>query len=171
MHRFLSVIFLALLTTHPCFPEALTLPEAIGLADRDHPLLTAGRAQIDAASAGIRTALAYPNPETNAITGRQTYRVPGNVSGWTTFFSFSQPLELGGLRNSRRELAERGRENSEIVLEGTRLAVLASVRRAFFHVLRKRGEIAILGKTCAWWKTFASASRFGLTWARSADWN
>ncbi len=42
------------------------------------------------------------------------------------------------------ELAARGRQSSEIALSGTRLAVLSSVRRAFFQALRKRDEITIL---------------------------
>jgi cobalt-zinc-cadmium efflux system outer membrane protein len=109
-------------------------------------LLRAGQAGTEAAVAGIRTAQAYPNPEFGAISGAQTYRVPGNVSGWSSQFVLNQPLELGGLRPARIQLAERGRDTSQFALENIRLAVLSGVRRAFFQVLRKRGEIGILAE-------------------------
>ncbi len=124
--------------------EVLTLEQALTLADRNHPQLQAGTAQIEAARAGVVTARAYPNPEAAALAGGQTYRVPGNVSGLVTSYSFTQPLELGPLRPARIQFAERARESSEHVLSGIRLAVLSGVRRAFFQVLRKRGEIGIL---------------------------
>jgi len=106
-------------------------------------LLRAGAAQVDAARAAMVTAKAYPNPESALMAGRQTFRVPGNVSGLNTNLTFSQPLELGPLRPARSALAERGRESSEFNLAYTRLAVLSGVRRAFFQVLRKQSEIAI----------------------------
>lgn len=126
--------------------EVLTLDRAIELADRHHPLLQAGAAQIEAARAGVLTARAYPNPEAAALAGGQSYRVPGNVAGVVSSFSFTQPLELGPLRPARIEHAERGRESSERSLEGIRLGVLSGVRRAFFQALRKQGEIGILGE-------------------------
>jgi len=122
----------------------LTLEHALALADQHHPQLRAGAAQVDAARAAIVTAKAYPNPEAALMAGRQTFRVPGNVSGLNTNLSFSQPLELGPLRPARSAFAERGRESSEFNLAYTRLAVLSGVRRAFFQVLRKQSEIAIL---------------------------
>lgn len=124
--------------------ESLTLDQAITLADQYHPQLQAGAAQIDAARAGILTARAYPNPEGAALAGGQSYRVPGNVAGVVSSFSFTQPLELGGLRPARIAVAERGRESSEHFLTGIRLAVLSGVRRAFYQVLRRQGEIGIL---------------------------
>lgn len=115
----------------------------MALAEQNHPLLRAGAAQVDAARAAMVTAKAYPNPESALMAGRQTFRVPGNVSGLNTNLTFSQPLELGPLRPARSALAERGRESSEFNLAYTRLAVLSGVRRAFFQVLRKQSEIAI----------------------------
>ncbi|MBM3740912.1 MAG: TolC family protein [Acidobacteria bacterium] len=130
-----------------CGPVAsgtpLTLEQALALAEQNHPLLRAGAAQVDAARAAMVTAKAYPNPESALMAGRQTFRVPGNVSGLNTNLTFSQPLELGPLRPARSALAERGRESSEFNLAYTRLAVLSGVRRAFFQVLRKQSEIAI----------------------------
>jgi len=123
---------------------SLTLAQALALAEEYHPQLQAGEAQVEAAQAGITTARAYPNPEAGVLPGGQTYLVPGNVSGFMYSFSLRQPLELGTLRPSRIQLAERGRESSEYALAGTRLAVLSGVRWAFYQVLRKRGEIGLL---------------------------
>lgn len=121
----------------------LALETALDLADENNPQLKAGAAQIDAARAGITGARAYPNPEFGVVAGGQTYRVPGNVSGFVSSYSFAQPLELGGLRESRIELATRGVDSSTIALSATRLGVLSNVRRAFYQALRKRGEIGI----------------------------
>ena len=122
----------------------LTLDQAIALAEDFHPLIRAGIAQIEAAQAGLTTARAYPNPIASAIAGGQTIRVPGNVSGFSHFFTITQPLELGPLRPTRLQLAQRNRESNEIRLAGTRIGVRSSVRRAFFLVLRRRAEIDIL---------------------------
>lgn len=122
----------------------LTLEAALALALENHPQLRAGEAQIDAARAGIRTAQAYPNPEFAALAGRQTYRVPENVSGLVTSYSFTQPLDIGPYRPARIDYATRARESSEHARSVIRLSVLSSVRRAFFHVLRRKAEIKIL---------------------------
>lgn len=121
----------------------LTLPHVMALAEEFHPQLRAGVAQVEAAQAGMTTARAYPNPLVGGLAGGQTYRVPGNVSGPVYSFSLAQPLELGSLRPSRMELAERGRESSEYALAGTRLSVLSSVRRTFYQALRARSEIGL----------------------------
>ena len=122
----------------------LTLDQAIALAEDFHPLIRAGIAQIEAAQAGLTTARAYPNPIASAIAGGQGIRVPGNVSGLSSLYTFTQPLELGPLRPTRLQLAQRNRESNEIRLAGTRIGVRSSVRRAFFLVLRRRAEIDIL---------------------------
>ncbi len=131
-----------------CAPDSpaapLTLGQALDLAVQNHPQLRAGAAQVEAARAGVVTANAYPNPEVGTRVGGQDYRVPGNVRGFVTSFTFSQPLELGPLRPTRQQLAERGQESSEFALSGTRLSVLSGVRRAFYQALRKRNEFAIL---------------------------
>jgi cobalt-zinc-cadmium efflux system outer membrane protein len=124
--------------------SGITLDEALALAAVNHPQLKAGTAQIEAATAGITTAKARPNPEFGAMTGYQTYRVPGNVRGPINSFSFSQPLELGALRPTRIALAERGRQSSELALAEIRLALLSEVRRTWYQALRRREEISIL---------------------------
>ncbi|MBK7926044.1 MAG: TolC family protein [Bryobacterales bacterium] len=130
--------------TSPVPAAVITLEQALALAEENHPRLKAGSARMDAAAAGITTAKARPNPEALAQGGGQTYRVPGNVSGFVQSYSISQPLELGQLRPARIGLAERTREVSAQELAAIRLSVLAAVRRAFFQALRFQGEIEIL---------------------------
>jgi cobalt-zinc-cadmium efflux system outer membrane protein len=123
--------------------DSLELSKALELADGFHPQLQAGTAQVDAARAGITTAHAHPNPEVAFSAGRQTVRVPGNVSGFVTTYSFSQPLELGALRPTRIEYAERFVDSAEIARAEARLGVLSQVRRTFYEVLRRTGEITL----------------------------
>src|SRR5581483_7450102 len=123
--------------------QTLTLAQALELADQSHPLLQAGLAQIDIARAGIVTAKAYPNPQAVAGVGRQSVRVAGNVSGNVSIYGVAQPLELGPLRPTRIQLAERFQDSSTAAVALTRLSVLAAVRRTFYQVLRRRGELDI----------------------------
>lgn len=131
-----------------CLPhlgaQTVTLDQLLALAEEQHPRLRAMTAQTAAAQAGITTAKAYPNPEAGVMAGRQTYRVPGNVSGLFQSYSFSQPLELGKLRPARLGLAERGVETAEHAYRATRLEVLSAVRRGFHEALRRQSEIKIL---------------------------
>jgi len=142
----LGLVFLCLFPGRTAAAAGLSLDQALELADLHHPQLRAGAAQIDAARAAILTAKAYPNPEAAVLAGRQTYRVPGNVSGFNTNINLSQPLELGPLRPARQLYAERGRESSEFSLASTRLLVLSGVRRIFFQALRKQSEMAVLAE-------------------------
>lgn len=128
----------------PVSGQVLTLEQLLAIADSKHPRLQAMEAQSMAATAGVTTAKAYPNPEAGAMAGRQTYRVPGNVSGLVQAYSFSQPLELGGLRPARIAVAQRTVESAGNAFRATRLEVLSGVRRAFHEVLRRQNEISVL---------------------------
>ncbi|MBL8236063.1 MAG: TolC family protein [Bryobacterales bacterium] len=122
----------------------LTLEAALTLALENHPQLKAGEARIDAARAGIRSASAHPNPEIAVMAGRQTFRVPENVAGLVSSYSFTQPLDIGPYRPARIDYATRARESSEHARDVVRLAVLSAVRRTFYQALRRSEEIKIL---------------------------
>lgn len=121
--------------------QPVTLDRALALAESQHPLLRAGAAQVDAA-AGVVTARAYPNPYTAFVAGKQL-QPPGNPRNVVPLHVFEQPLELGALRPTRIAFAERGRESSEHFLGEVRLGVLSHVRRTFFQVLRRIGEVRL----------------------------
>ncbi len=144
MHRVVVVgAYVLWYGTQISLAAPLTLPQALTLAEEYHPQLHAGVAQVETAQAGMVTARAYPNPAVGWLAGGQTYRIQGNVSGPVYSFGFAQPLELGPLRPTRMEFAERGRESSEYALAGIRLSVLAAVRRTFYQALRTRSEIGL----------------------------
>jgi outer membrane protein, heavy metal efflux system len=146
--RFLpSLSFLLLLAAKPVLSAtSITLSQALELAEKSHPQLRVSASGVDLAEAGITTARARPNPAMTAQVGHQFARIPGNVTGLVQIYGFSQPLELGSLRPTRIGVAERYRDSSRIALSGTRLAVLANVRRTFYQVLRHRNEIGILNE-------------------------
>jgi outer membrane protein, heavy metal efflux system len=123
--------------------QTLTLDQALELAELNNPQLRAAAAQIEGSTAAITTARAYPNPEFNFLAGRQAPQTPGANAGPVPAYTLSQPLEFGALRPSRIQLAERGRQSSQFGFAEVRLAVLSFVRRAFFQVLRRKGEIGI----------------------------
>ena len=114
-----ATLYLLSCSSLPVPAAVITLEQALALAEENHPRLKAGSARVDVAVAGITTAKARPNPEALAQGGGQTYRVPGNVSGFVQSYSISQPLELGQLRPARIGLAERTREVSAQELAAT----------------------------------------------------
>lgn len=134
---------LVLLASVSSSAQKVTLERALEIADLQHPQLRAGIAQVDVARAGITTARAYPNPQTDFLAGQQFSQPAGGRVFNVPLYGLVQPLELGQLRPSRIQLAERGRESSEFLLGGARLAVLSNVRRTFFQALRRRAEIEI----------------------------
>ena len=123
--------------------ETLSLHRALELADQQHPILRAATATIDVAQAGILTAQGRPNPEAGVIAGKQTGQPPGQPSNVVPFYTLQQQLELGTLRPSRIQLAERGKDSSQFSFSETRHAVLAQVRRTFYQAMRRSGEIGI----------------------------
>jgi len=137
---------LVCLLAGPASAQTITLERALALADAHHPLLRAGAAGVDAAAAGIVTARAYPNPDASLLAGKQTAQ-PGDPRNGVPQYAFTQPLELGALRPSRIQLAERGKLSSEFFLDEVRLGVLSHVRRTFFQVLRRIGEVRIATET------------------------
>ncbi|MEF9481862.1 TolC family protein [Ralstonia sp. 1B3] len=73
-----------------------TLQQLLELARANHPALAASQAQVQAAQAGITTARAWPNPEVEAMAGRQRARMPGAAEGRTNSVSITQKLDCRG---------------------------------------------------------------------------
>jgi cobalt-zinc-cadmium efflux system outer membrane protein len=124
--------------------QPLTLERALALADESNPRLRAAAAQTEGARAGIRTARAFPNPDLDAAAGRQrsrsNYMAP---EGSVTVLGLSQPIDLPSVRDPRIRAAEAGLEGSQYGLAEMRLAVRASVKQAFYDVLRRRAEVDV----------------------------
>ncbi len=123
--------------------ETLTLARALEVAEKQHPALQAGQARIDAAESAIQTARGRLNPEAAILAGKQTEQGPGGRSNVVPLMTFSQQLELGALRPTRIQVAERNLATTRFLYGETRLSLLSQVRRSFFEVLRRDAEIGL----------------------------
>lgn len=138
-----ALIALAQATAQELAKKPLTLDAALELAEQHSPLLTGAASQITGAESGVTAARAYPNPYFYFLAGPQYARpipTPG-VPGLLQRYAVSQPMELASVRRTRIAAAERARESSQFGLNGARLYLRASVKRAFYEVLRRREEI------------------------------
>jgi len=117
-----------------------TLPQLLELARANHPALAASQAQVQAAQAGIATARAWPNPEVEAMAGRQRARMPGAVEGRTNSVSITQKLDLPWQRAARTRAADAAYEGSQAVAQSSARDVEAALKLRFFDVVRREAE-------------------------------
>lgn len=121
----------------------LTLDKALALAEVNSPLIEESKAVQAGAGAGIVAAKAYPNPQFNFLAGHQAARpitMPA-VPGPLQHYSVSQPMETPGVRRTRLQAARLGLESSTWGVRGTRVALVAHVKHAFYEVLHRKEEI------------------------------
>ncbi|MHA6895858.1 TolC family protein [Ralstonia pseudosolanacearum] len=125
--------------------EAAPLPrysllQLLELARAGHPALAASRAQVLAAQAGMTTARAWPNPEVEAMTGRQRARMPGAVEGRTNSVSITQKLDLPWQRTARMQAADAAFEGSQAQARSSARDLEAQLKLRFYDVLRREAE-------------------------------
>lgn len=123
--------------SRPNSPRVLTLPQAVELALSSHPELAAARSEVEAAHAAQTQAGARPNPIVEAEfedTKRDTR---------STTMRFTQPIELGGKRAARLEVADRAREMADSRLVSRRVEVRAAVTTAFFDALSAQERVKL----------------------------
>ena len=120
--------------------EVLTLERALALAEQHSPRLRVAIQQLEGARSGVVTAGQFPNPEVEALGGRQNARMTGAPEGSVQSYGIAQPLELPSVRAPRIRSAEAGREAAEQGATEARAALRAAVRQAYYDVLRRRGE-------------------------------
>jgi outer membrane protein, heavy metal efflux system len=122
----------------------LTLDEALALAEQNNPRLRVSTAGIEGATGAVSTARAYPNPTFGiGVLGRQTARAPGQIPGWLNSFTVTQPVELPGVRRTRIEAAEQGKQSSQYAFAETRLEVRGFVKQAFYEAMRRNQEVEL----------------------------
>lgn len=125
-------------------PGVMNLSDALALAERHNPRLTAAMAQADGAEAAALTSRAYLNPNLTVGTlGRQQVLHPSAVGGMVHGFTLQQPLDLPSVRRTRIAAADHGRLSGQHALSETRLEVHALVKQAFYEVLRRKGEAGL----------------------------
>jgi cobalt-zinc-cadmium efflux system outer membrane protein len=117
-----------------------TLPQLLELARANHPALAASQAQVRAAQAGMITARAWPNPEVEAMTGRQRARMPGAAEGRTNSVSITQKLDLPWQRAARTQAADAAYEGSQATARSQARDVDAQLKLRFYDVVRREAE-------------------------------
>ena len=103
--------------------------------------LAAARDGVDAARAGITSASAYPNPETELTTGNATPRV-GGASGNAHAIAISQRIDNPWQRAARIGAAEALAGGAEAGLRQTRVGLLSRLQVAFYELLRRQEEVS-----------------------------
>jgi outer membrane protein, heavy metal efflux system len=124
-------------------PEAITLDQALTLAETSNPRLKFAQSYAEGAEAAIVTARAYPNPEFNNFFGNQYRRQIGAAPGLLQHYSGAQQLELPSVRQTRILAARQGQKTSEYTLSEALLLLRSNVKQAFFNALRRKAELAL----------------------------
>lgn len=121
--------------------KTYTLPDIIGLAIEQNPVVAGARAVIDQ-NTGQRTAAgAYPNPTIKGDGGRGflkdagplTAEIPRSATEYMA--GFSQPIEWPAKRAARQSAADSGLAGASIGLIETRLNLTTDVKVAFYDLL------------------------------------
>ena len=133
----IGVLILALIVTTPAEaqqqPDKLTLAAALDLAARQNLDLIAARAQVAVAQAGVRIAGQRPNPTASVAVLRD--------SPHESLF-FDQPVEIGGKRGRRIELAREEGSLTNLDIAALERQTRRSVREAFYELALARGVTA-----------------------------
>jgi len=121
--------------------ESLSLAEARSRAVAQSPLLAAALAELTVATAELRQAGLWPNPEL----GGEVEELDGILSRSAeseTRLALQQPLPIL-VRGARREVARWGREEAEVRLELARRDLDAEVGRRFWSVLAAQERLQL----------------------------
>jgi cobalt-zinc-cadmium efflux system outer membrane protein len=123
--------------------QIITISELINTVVINNPELLASRQSLDAATAGITSAKALPNPRLEMQSGRYNEQNPAALSGRGNGIGVSQLIENPALRNARAEGAIHNRSRSAQVVVMTENELIAETkRRAYEYLLRKEETIA-----------------------------
>ena len=144
----MSIAFLcstaaALAQSNTSIPQALTLQQALAFAQRNSPPLQGALAASERAAARVTSARAYSNPQVEVFIGPQHARriaTPG-VPGPLQHYAAYQTVEIPEERRRRRNVAELGRQTELYRQQGVQLSVTATVKQAFYTVIRQKEEI------------------------------
>jgi len=129
--------------TTPQAPQAeFTLAQILALAQSTNKGVEAAQANVDAATAAIDTARAWPNPQVEVMQGRVSARQPGVAAGYAPSYAFTQKLDYPHQRSLREAMAGRGLEASQAQRLAFEAELAARVKTAYFDVLRRESELA-----------------------------
>jgi cobalt-zinc-cadmium efflux system outer membrane protein len=122
----------------------LSLSQALDLALANNPRLKAQSWDIRVAQAGITQAQLLPNPELAVeIEGIGGQGPRSGFKGAETTVTLAQPIQLGGKRQARTEVASYNKELAGWDLEQARLQVRAQTAAAFAEVMAAQDREAL----------------------------
>ncbi|MES2221835.1 MAG: TolC family protein [Acidobacteriota bacterium] len=124
-------------------PLALSLAEAMEMAERRSPRLREASAISQRASAAEQTARAYSNPSLEVFEGEQYARAvstPG-IPGLLQHYAASQTIEIPSERRARQSTARFQVASSRAYEQAVEFSVVADTKRAFYSTLRRRQAI------------------------------
>ncbi len=122
--------------------ESFDLPYLLSIAQSTNKGVEAAQANVDAASAAINTARAYPNPQVEVMYGRLHGKEAGVAGGNAPSYAFVQKFDYPHQRSLRQEMAGRGLEASQAVRQAFRSDLSARVKTSYYQVLRRETELA-----------------------------
>lgn len=138
-------------TARPATPAAIhpadglvttySLEQLLDMARGSHPALAASQAEVDVARAARTTASAYPNPEVEAMAGRQRARLPGTPDGSSASVSVIQQIDFPWQRAARSQVAEAGWQGAQARDQARRLDLDAALKRRFYDVVRSEESL------------------------------
>ena len=117
--------------------SALTLIEAVQTAFRQNPQLRIAELEVEATKGAVQQAGVFLNPSLGVEqqdTGRETRQ---------TTVQLSQPIELGGKRSARIELANSSQEVALAELAMQRAGLRAVTTQAFFEALIAQERVKV----------------------------
>lgn len=122
--------------------ETYTLEQLLSLSQSANKGVAAAQAGVDAASAAVTSAGAYPNPQVEVMYGRLRARQPGVNEGSAPTFAITQRFDYPQQRSLRQSIAERGLDATEAGLHAFHADLAARVKTSYYGVLRRESELA-----------------------------
>ncbi|SPA43081.1 Outer membrane protein of the copper-transporting efflux system CusCFBA [Cupriavidus taiwanensis] len=138
---------------------AYSLPQLLDLAQSTNKGVAAAEANVDAASAAISSARAYPNPQVEVLYGRMSGKQPGVASGNAPSYAVVQKFDYPHQRTLREAMATRGLESSQALRQGFRADLAARVKTAYYDVLRRESELHAAEEDLAMMRQIHSRAR------------
>ncbi|MCT9118154.1 TolC family protein [Cupriavidus gilardii] len=139
--------------------DAFSLEQLLSLSQNSNKGVAAAHAGVDAASAAVTSAGAYPNPQVEMMYGRLRGRQAGVAEGNTPSFSITQRLDYPQQRSLRRSIAERNLDATEAGLQAFYADLAGRVKTGYFGVLRRESELAAAREDLAMMKQVHSRAR------------
>ncbi len=139
-NRFIFAALAALTAFAVAAEERYTLGRLLEMARTGSRPVLIAQDQVDAATAAVTTASAYPNPEIEALHGPYRPRQYDGRHGDAQSFTLTQKIDWPIQRQARESIANASLEASRAQARMTETDVAARVRLRFYELLRRQAE-------------------------------